>query len=125
MLGFFNRQSAWKAGLQVVNLAALTLVAYDLYQNPDKLAKNGLDMTVHLVNILCLRENVGALEAFIASNLNSAQVGSLFIGATAGCANLAQPLAATAADVVAHTASGLTIFLGINEEEPDTALKMN
>jgi hypothetical protein len=53
------------------------------------------------------------------------QVGSLFIGATSGCVNLAQPLVATAADVVTHAASGLTVFMGISEEEPGTTLKMS
>ncbi|BCA94830.1 hypothetical protein TUM19329_11910 [Legionella antarctica] len=131
MSGFFNRQSSWKLCLQAVNLAALTIAAYDLYQNPDKLGQNGFDIAVHALNFLSLRENVDIVEAFLVSNLNGAQLGVLYSGAVSGCASLSRPLLAVAADVVVHALSGTSIFfcpeeeLQSEEENKANGLKIN
>ncbi len=126
MLGLFNRKSAWKLGLQGANLVALLVATYDLYQNPDKLAQNGFDMAVHALTLLSLRENVGAIEAFLATNLNSGQIAVLGVGAASGCANLANPLVAVIADVTLHTLSGVSVIFSSDEEEnKSTELKMS
>lgn len=122
--GFFNTKSSLNFGLQVVNLAAFGLAAYELYQNPDRLAKAGLDMAVHAFNFICLRENVSAVESLLNVAANCMQVGALYTGSTASCARFEQPLAVSAVDTVVHLGTAATVFWSDMEEQPSTTPKM-
>ena len=115
MSHFFNRQNAWTRSLQVLNVVALTLAAYDLYQNPDKLSRVGLDMAVHTANFLCLAENTSAIRTFLTTGLNFVQIGALYASATSSCPEMQVPAVLLAADITLHTLSGMTAMSTCND----------
>ncbi len=123
MWTLFNIKNPWKLGLQAVNLAAFALAAYELYQDPDKLAKSGLDMTVHIVNFLCLRENVDAVEMVLNVALNFTQAGSLYAGAFGGSSRFNQPAIVSVIDALIHGGTAATVIL--SDDEPTIAPKMD
>lgn len=84
MFGLFSRNE-WKLGVQVANLLVLTYSVYDLYQNPDKLAQAGFDITLSAANFLCLSEHGGTIGEFVAANLNFAGVGTAYASVTSNC----------------------------------------
>lgn len=115
MFGLFNTRSRLNLGLQVANLAALSLATYDLITNPQsKLSELGLDIVVHAANFLCLSENADALSGFLVSQLNVLRVGSIYAGVTSGCTGV--PLLLNGVDAANHLLTGGTLLFGNDDE---------
>lgn len=120
MFGLFNTNSRWKCGIQVVNLAALSLATYDLITNPEaSLAEVGFDVLVHAASFLSLKNNADTLGAFITSGLNMARFGAIYAGVTSGCTGV--PLLLNGVDAVNHLVTSGAVLC---EDESQTAPKV-
>ncbi|CAM2758181.1 hypothetical protein [Legionella worsleiensis] len=76
MFGMFHQSSSWKRGLQTLNLLMLCHATYSLLRDPEpRLSVEGVDIAVHVLNFLSLRENSSALSEFLTMGVNLFKLG--------------------------------------------------
>jgi len=123
MFGFFNKKDTLKAGMQAVNLLALGAATYDLLTNPQaKGSELGMDMAIHALSYLTLRENSDVITRFIGSGFNMFRIGAIYSAVNAGVSSV--PLAANLADVAVHLINAVVPIVTDYDEE-DVRPKMS
>ncbi len=111
MFGFFNKKNKLNASLQAVNLLALSLATYDLLANPEANASQlGIDIAVHSLNILGLKENSHLLILVLNSYFNVFRCGALY-----GDTSSIHPLIKSV-DAGLHFATVLACISGMKEK---------
>ncbi|MBL7481267.1 hypothetical protein [Legionella bononiensis] len=79
MLGLFNQDSQWKKGLQLFNLFLLSTATYKLLTDPDaQVSAEGLEITVHALNFLSLREHSSVLSELLTVGVNLFSLGASY-----------------------------------------------
>ncbi|KTD35361.1 hypothetical protein Lmor_0808 [Legionella moravica] len=79
MFGMFNQASQWKRGLQIVSVLLLSTATYKLLTDPDaKASVEGLDIAVHALNFLTLREHASPLNEFLTLGVNLFSMGASY-----------------------------------------------
>lgn len=124
MFGLFNRNQ-WKLGMQAANLLVLTYAVYDLYQNPDKLAQAGLDITLSATNFLCLSEHGGVISEFLAANLNFVGVGATYAGISSNCPQLSLTVVPAILKATANIVTAGTLYFNSNEKIEQAQVERN
>ncbi len=79
MFGMFNQDSQWKKGLQLFNVLLLSTATYKLLTDSDaKGSVEGLEIAVHAINFLSLRENSNALSEIMTIGVNLFSLGASY-----------------------------------------------
>ncbi len=121
MLSFFNKQTPYKAALQVYNLVTVALVAQDLATNPEATwAEDGFDILVHLASAIALQVKPSVITELSSIFLNSARIGAIYGGVTSDSSAI--PLAFNLVDVANHlvnlaSSSRITTLLATTSSE--------
>ena len=101
MFSFFNKQSPYKAALQIYNLVTVALVAHDLATKPEATwSEDGFDILVHLASAIALQVKPSVITDLSSVLLNSVRIGAIYSGVTSG--GSAIPLALNIVDVANH-----------------------
>ena len=118
-----NTQNTATAVIQAFNLCALTYCVCDLYNNPDKLAKVGLDIAIHTATYLALglekdlnkdrtkESTTGeALVTLPLMALNLMQIGVIYAGVTSSCPAIQTGYIEGALDSALHVANTISLI---------------
>lgn len=81
LLRFFNQKSSVNAGLQVINVMALSYETYKLLNSPDAtVAMFGLKVLTHVSGYMALGESSLNFTQVGAEWINSAHIGAVYLG---------------------------------------------
>ncbi len=117
MFSFFNKRSAVIASIQAYNIAAFVFAAYDLYTNPDaSWDEQGVELAIHAVNVLHLREGTPMGAGLACAALNFAGFGAIFRGFTSDWSSVSPAVNVIGAS--GHIVSAVaTTIVGCNSVE--------
>jgi hypothetical protein len=109
----FSHQDVYRKSIQLLNLTALAVATYDLYQNPEKLSTIGLAIFARATNFICMDSNTTVIKAVLASNLNFLQLGAVLQRATSTCPDSQVSLGTLLANAALHTTSGFSTMFNM------------